>query len=93
MPKQHVEGYNVHSDYDGPYLPGADFDPDEVYANAGDPEAAAKVQEEIQAANPSEEPIFEPEEEEEPKEEPVITEPETPVEPEAGPGIKITGVE
>jgi hypothetical protein len=47
--KQHVAGYNVRSSYDGPYLKGADFDPDEVFANAGDPEAAQAVQEAKQA--------------------------------------------
>lgn len=54
--KQHVEGYNVRTSYDGPYLDGADFDPDEVFANAGDPEAAQKVQE---AKQPAPEPFLE----------------------------------
>ena len=53
--KQHVEGYNVRTSYDGPYLDGADFDPDEVFANAGDPEAAQKVQEAKQPAPEPEE--------------------------------------
>lgn len=59
--KQHVEGYNKHSSYDSPYLPGADFDPDEVFANAGDPEAAGKVQEAMQPA-PEPEVVEDPEE-------------------------------
>ena len=98
--KQHVEGYNVHSSYDGPYLPGADFDPDEVFANAGDVEAAGKVQEAMQPAaepedsNPSEEPIFDPDEDEDEDVEEVDFEEAVEPEPEDNtPGIKITGVE
>lgn len=85
MPKQHVEGYNVHSSYDGNYLPGADFDPDEVFANAGDPEAAGKVQEAMQ---PAPEPEVAPEVVAEIENSPKQPEPE-----QVTPGIKITGVE
>lgn len=42
--KQHVEGYNKRTKGDGPYLPGAFFDPDEKFANAGDPEEAGRVE-------------------------------------------------
>ena len=48
-------------DYDGPYLDGHDFDPNFVFANAGDPEAQAQYQNELKAfGETNEEPVEEP---------------------------------
>jgi hypothetical protein len=44
-----VEGYGKNPEYDGPYLDGSDFDPNFVYAKAGDPEAQEKWQNDLKA--------------------------------------------
>lgn len=51
----HVEGYGVRRPGET-YLPGSEFDPAEKFANAGDPEAAGKVEE---AKQPAPEPFLE----------------------------------
>lgn len=50
----HVEGYGVRRPGET-YLPGSEFDPAEKFANAGDPEAAGKVEE---AKQPAPEPFL-----------------------------------
>lgn len=50
----HVEGYGVRRPGEK-YLPGSEFDPAVKFANAGDPEAAGKVEE---AKQPAPEPFL-----------------------------------
>ena len=49
MGEYEVEGYGAKSSYDGPYLKGADFDPNVAFAKSGDPEAQAEHQKELVA--------------------------------------------
>lgn len=47
-PEYRVEGYdNVQPEYDQPYLRGADFNPNVVFKNAGDPDKQAEHQVEL----------------------------------------------
>lgn len=87
----HVEGYGVRRPGET-YLPGSEFDPAEKFANAGDPEAAGKVEEAKQPAPEPEEPFLEPEV---PEVEPTPDEPveeETEEEHTAPTGVTITEV-